>query len=253
MALTLEECNSMIEASVRTGKKLMIGQICRYTPGFMLAKGMIVKGEIGELFFVESEYAHDYANITGVGNWRLDPVRLRHPFLGGGCHAVDLLRWIAGNPYEVAAYSSRKMLKNWPMDDCLISIMKFPGDVLGKVFMSAGCKRNYTMRSAFYGSKGTIIVDNTSPYLTLYKQKLFERDRMFEKVEDQAIALTYPVSIDNHNTAGEINELVDIILHDKPVVTDGIQGASTVAVCLAAIDSAAAGCPVEIKYDFKCK
>lgn len=54
MALSIEECSTMIEASNSTGKKLMIGQICRYTPGFKLAKKMIDDGEIGELFFVES-------------------------------------------------------------------------------------------------------------------------------------------------------------------------------------------------------
>jgi predicted dehydrogenase len=74
MALTLQECTSMIKASERTGKKLMVGQVCRYAPGFTSAKQLIDDGQIGELFLVESEYAHDYTHSTGVGNWRLDPV-----------------------------------------------------------------------------------------------------------------------------------------------------------------------------------
>ena len=122
MALTLEDCQAMIDASRNTDRKLMIGQICRFTPGFMRAKQLIDNGEIGELFFVESEYAHDYSKIPGTfSNWRLDP--LRHGFLGGGCHAVDLVRWIAGNPYEVAAFANKKMLTDWPTDDCTIAIM----------------------------------------------------------------------------------------------------------------------------------
>ena len=36
---------------------MMVGQICRYTPGFVEAKKLIDRGEIGELFFVETEYA----------------------------------------------------------------------------------------------------------------------------------------------------------------------------------------------------
>jgi len=251
MALTVEECKEMIVASERTGKKLMIGQICRYTPGFIEAKKLIDRGEIGDLFFVESEYAHDYAHITGVDNWRIDPVRLRYPVLGGGCHAVDLLRWIAGNPYEVCAFSNKKVLTSWPVDDCTIGIMKFPNNVIGKVFVSVGCKRDYTMRSVFYGTKGTIITDNTSNFMTVYKERITDGDRIFEGVSDQVMGIKYPVAINNHNTAGELSEFIDVILNDKPVKTDGREGASTVAACLALVESANAnGKNIKVSYDF---
>ena len=240
MALTLDDCRAMVEASRKTDRKFMIGQICRFTPGFIRAKELIDAGEIGELFFVESEYAHDYSKIPGKGNnWRLDP--LRHGFLGGGCHAVDLLRWIAGNPYEVAAFANKKMLVDWPTDDCTIAIMKFPNDVIGKVFVSTGCKRNYTMRSVFYGSKGTIITDNTNPQMTVFKT-------------DASCGFTtpmlYPVSIKNHNTQGELASFTEAILQDKPVATDAFQGACTVAAALAAVRSSKSGQIEKISYDF---
>ncbi len=240
MSLKLEECSAMVKASRQSDKKFMIGQICRFTPGFVQAKEMIEAGEIGELFFVESEYAHDYSKIPGTNNnWRLDP--LRHGFLGGGCHAVDLLRWIAGNPYEVAAFANKKMLTNWPTDDCTIAIMKFPNDVIGKVFVSTGCKRNYTMRSVFYGSKGTIITDNTNPQMTVFKT-------------DASCGFTtpmlYPISINNHNTTGEIAALTDCIVNDKPVATDAFEGACTVAAALAAVKSAKSGQVEKIDYNF---
>jgi UDP-N-acetylglucosamine 3-dehydrogenase len=250
MALTIEECKSMIEVSRRTGKKLMVGQICRYAPGFALAKKLIDKGEIGELFLVESEYAHDYSHATGVGDWRKDPVKLRHPVIGGGCHAVDLLRWIAGNPYEVTAYANRKVLKSWPVDDCTIAIMRFPQNVIGKVMVSIGCKRAYTMRSVFYGDKGTIIADNTNPHITIYKESIVDGSPMFNETWDQHIGLSHPVNVKSHNTIDEIKEFVDIILKDGKVLTDGVQGASTVAVCLAIVESAAKNKSVRVVYEF---
>lgn len=237
MALSREECMEMIKTSERTGKKLMIGQICRYTPGFRLAKKLIDEGQIGELFYVESEYAHDCSKIPGLGNWRMDPVRLRYPFLGGGCHPVDLLRWIAGNPYEVMAYSNRKVLKHWPVDDTTIAIMRFPNDVLGKVFVSIGCRRRYSMRSVFYGDKGTIIADNTTPYITIFKTEIKSGEKYFEGPEDQAIGLTHPVELNSHNASAEIDEFTQCILEDKPVLTDGREGAKTVIACLAAVES----------------
>ncbi len=239
MALTLEDCKAMIEASRRSDRKFMVGQICRFTPGFIAAKELIENGEIGELFYVESEYAHDYSKIFGSNRWRLDP--LRHGFLGGGCHAVDLLRWIAGNPYEVAAFANRKMLTSWPTDDCTIAIMKFPNDVIGKVFVSTGCKRNYTMRSVFYGSKGTIITDNTSPSMQVFKT---------DSSCGFTVPMLYPISINNHNTIGEISVFTDCIVNDAPVPTDAYEGACTVAAALAAVRSSRSGKIEPIDYSF---
>jgi len=238
MALTTAECAEMIKAAERTGKKLMIGQICRYTPSFRLVKKMIDEGEIGELFYVESEYVHDYSRTTGHGNWRLDPIKKRHPFLGGGCHAVDLLRWIAGNPYEVTAYSNKKVFGSLPVDDCTIAIMRFPKDVIGKVLVSVGCKRNYSMRSVFYGDKGTIIADNTTPYIMIYKKKISDRDSYFDRIDDHVIGMKYPVPLNSHNASAEIDEFIDIIIEDKKVITDGIEGMYTVKACISAIESA---------------
>jgi UDP-N-acetylglucosamine 3-dehydrogenase len=255
MALTVGECTRMLRAAERTGRKLMIGQVCRYAPGFKMAKNLIDHGEIGDLFFVESEYAHDYAYAPGKNNWRKDPTRPREPVLGGGCHAVDLLRWIAGDPSEVSAYANHKMLSDWPVNDTTIGILRFPQGVIGKVFVSIGVKRNYTMRSVFYGSRGTIIADNQLPYIVLFKDQIVDNTRtLFEsrypEIHDQSSAIYLPVNIESHNTTAEVNELSECILESRLVLTDGRQGASTVAVCCALVESAAKGASIQVNYDF---
>ncbi len=239
MALTREQCRQMVEAARASDRKFMVGQVCRYAPGFVKAHELVESGAIGELFFVESEYAHDYSKIPGHGGWRLDP--LRHGFLGGGCHAVDLLRWIAGNPSEVYALANRKMLTDWPTDDCTVAVWKFPNEVIGKVFVSTGCKRNYTMRSVFYGSKGTIICDNTSPELTLFST---------DSEQGFTTPVKVPVNINSHNMTAEIREFTDCILHDLPIRTTALEGAKTVTAALAAVESAKTGLPVQIDYTF---
>ncbi|MBQ7779383.1 MAG: Gfo/Idh/MocA family oxidoreductase [Clostridia bacterium] len=246
MALTLEECEAMRAAEKKYGGRLMIGQICRYTPAFIKTKELIQRGEIGELFYVESEYAHDYSIARGADDWRVDP--RREPYIGGGCHAVDLLRWIAGDPYEITAYSNHKCLTDWPVNDCTVSILRFPGDVLGKVFVSIGCKRNYTMRSVFYGTKGTIICDNTGTHITVFKEGLKEKDPLFTGKRDYTIPVQYPVSISNHNTFGELENFAESILQDAPVPTTSFDGECTVAVCVAAAESARLGKAIEIQY-----
>ena len=251
MALKLAECEEMVQTAKECGRLLMIGQICRYTPGFAKAKELVEKGVIGELTFIESEYAHDYSapQYKGADGWRA--TKGREPIIGGACHAIDLLRWIAGDPIETFAYSNKKMLPDWPVDDATIAIFKFPREVIGKVFTSISCKRDYTMRTCIYGTKGTIIVNNTDPYLTLYLEKIegapFAGGQI-AGVNEEAVCHQIKVSINNHNVAEEHQQMVSALLNGTPLLTPGEEGARTVAVCTAVVEAAKSGAPVKIHY-----
>ena len=241
MALTVEECEAMMKVERDTGGKLMIGQICRANPRFAKMKEIIDSGRIGDLMFVESEYAHNYTNARGFGDWRVDPAR--HPFIGGGCHAVDLLRWLAGDPTEVTAYSTKKNLLDWPTDDNTVAIMKFPNGVIGKVFVSTGCMRNYTMRTVIYGTKGTLICEGKSPYVQLFETNE-EVGARFSDENPQILFSAYK----DHNAVKEIEDFIEALVNGKPMPVSSMDGASTVAVCCAAVQSAKEGRPIEIKY-----
>ena len=244
MCLTLRECEEMMRVEKETGRKLMIGQICRFTDNFIKAKEVIDAGRIGELFFVESEYAHHYGGPTrGYDDWRVTPER--DGFIGGGCHAVDLLRWIAGDPAEVYAIANHKCLTDWPTNDCTVALYKFPNNVSGKVFTSIGCKRPYTMRSVFYGTMGTVICDNTSDHILLYE----DRNDGDLNWRDEARAEKIPVVVNNHNTKGEAGVFVDALLSGaEKMPINSIEGAKTVAVAAATIESAREGKVVKIMY-----
>jgi predicted dehydrogenase len=240
MALTMSECEEMMRVEKESGRHLMIGQVCRCTPGFLLAKQLVDDGRIGELFFVESEYAHHYGHARGYDDWRVDADR--HAVIGGGCHAIDLLRWIAGDPEEVYAYANHKSLTDWPVDDCTVAIYRFPNGVAGKVFVSIGCLRDYTMRSVFYGTRGTIICDNTSPTITLY-----EHDPANGKTDFTA-PVQLPVEVNNHNVVAEIDMFVNALLSGKEMPVTSMEGAATVAVACATVEAAKEGHPIQIRY-----
>lgn len=239
LALSREELSAIVRAADASGCKFMVGQICRFTPAFIKAKELIENGAIGELYYVESEYAHDYAKL--LHEWRTDP--RRHGVVGGGCHAVDLLRWFAGDPEEVFAYGTHKLLPQVTYDDATISVLKFPNQVIGKVFVSTGCKRPYTMRTLIYGTKGTIICDNTSDHMELYT---LGEDQISVNPTPEII----PIDINNHNTIREFAVFADHILNDTPVSMDARQGAKTIAACLAIVESSKTGKPVVPDYDF---
>jgi predicted dehydrogenase len=236
LTLTLKEAKEIAAAVARTGRHFMIGQVCRYAPGFVLAKRLVERGDIGKLYFVESEYAHNYRGARGVGDWRVDP--RREPVIGGGCHAVDLLRWIAGDVAEVHAYANHLCLTDWPVNDFSIGLFTFESGVIGKVMVSVGCVRPYTMRSVFYGTEGTIVCDNTSADIQVCSQKNLTGGPAFASL---------PVNIASHNVGAEINEFIDCIVNHTPVVTDVHEGVKTVATCIAIAESARTGTSVRLK------
>ena len=238
LALTEEDAAAIRDAAAASDKKFMVGQICRYTPSFVKAKELVDSGKIGELTFVESEYAHDYGHIYEDalrGTWRKDP--LRNGVVGGGCHAIDLLRWIAGDVTEVCGISNKKYYPELPYDDTHIAVMKFEGGVIGKVFVSVAVKRNGTLRSVFYGTKGTIITDNSSESITLF----------YTDDEGALQTETVPVDVNSHNAVAEVAEFCDIIDNDKEVLTTATEGYKTVKTAVAIVKSAdMGGVPVKV-------
>ena len=244
LALTREDIVSMVAAErAHPECKLMIGQICRFTPSFIKAKEYIDGGKIGEIYFIESEYAHDYMHMfeKNPENWRSDPKR--NGVVGGGCHAVDLIRWLTGkDPYEVFAYGTHKLLPEVAYDDANLAVMKLPGDIMAKVFISTGCKRDYTMRTCVYGTSGTLIFDNTS-------------DTMRVHLADEAghgaeVGVDVPVKVNNHNAKEEFKAFADALVYGTEIETPIIEGAKTVAACLAIVESSKSGRAVSPDYSF---
>lgn len=232
LAPSLEECREIVRASEESGRLLMTGQVARKSPSFIKAKELIESGEIGEVFFIESEYAHNYGYMQG---WRRDPAIPRHGILGGGCHALDIVRWLVGNPTEVIALSSRRALPDWPTDSTTVCIFKLPRGAVGKVFCSIGAIRKYTMRTCIYGTKGTVICDNISTEVTLYRHAVSPTgEHSYPKVD-------IPVGGGSKKISDEVAEMIDAILLAREVECDAIEGANTVALALAAIESAAKG------------
>ena len=120
--------------------------------------------------------------------------------------------------------------------------MKFDENTAGKVFVSTGCKRDYTMRTLVYGTKGTIICDNTSPEMTLYT--VGENGMA---TEPQKIA----VEVNNHNAGKEFEVFATAILNDEPVLTDAREGAKTVEVCRAIVEASVTGRIIKPNYDME--
>ena len=247
--ITLHNYQSQVilDAEKRSSAKFMVGQVCRKTPAFILAKKLVDEGVIGELTYVESEYAHDYSHMKN--SWRQDKEDPRHIVTGGACHSVDLLRWIAGNPTEAFAYASKKYLDdNWSTDDTAAAVLKFPNGVIGRIFASMGVKGHGTgIRTLIYGTKGVIKCSAVDQLVTLNVTD-FNGTESFMGHKMEHIDMNFHVEINNHNVYGELCDFVDTIINNKPSEIPAIEGANTVSVCEAIVKSTETGKAEQVEY-----
>lgn len=245
LALTYEDCLSIVRAAKKSGKLCAVGQSIRKAQAVILAREMIMAGKIGEVFSAELEYSHNYERL--LPEWRRDREKLRHPIIGGGCHVIDTLRWVLGeDPTEVISLANHKALPKWPVDDCTIALIKMPSGTIGKITCSIGIQRNYTCAATFCGTEGTIEVNLRDDFIKYHKKsENYDEDFRFD-TEHISIADT-----ETHNVELEIEEMCRAIRLGGTICCDAIEGAKTVAVGLAAVESARlGGLSVKPCYDF---
>ena len=98
MSNTEEECRAIVDAADRTGRKLAVCHVLRYTPFYMTLKELIDDGAIGEvtaLNQIENVGYWHQAHSFVRGNWRT--VRETSPMiLQKSCHDMDIILWLVG-------------------------------------------------------------------------------------------------------------------------------------------------------------
>ena len=237
LTMTKEDAVVMLEKAREYGRRLFVGQICRFSPAFQKAKELLDSGIIGDVFCVESQYVHGCHENLPEENWRKNPPR--HATSCGGCHAIDLVRYLVGDPEEVFAYGNRLCRTDWEVEDCSETLMKFPGGAIGRVMTSLGNIYKYSMKTVVFGTKGTIEANNVEDTVLVYTR---DESRVISVAE-------YKVDINSHNALEEIQDMCEAILFGKTVRHEGIEGVKTVLVCSAAIESMQTGKPVKLKYE----
>jgi len=242
LAPTVADCRRIIEAVRQSGKEFMTGQVCRYAPCFNVMKKLIVAGRIGEIVAMETSYAHDYQEVAGWEEWRKSAQVGRYGFLGGGCHALDLLRYLAGNPLEVSCYMNQKFLPDWARPDTGVAIAKFPHDVIARIFVSIGIKAPYTMSTTVYGTKGTLRYRDEL-CVELAEEDIYKSSRQlqFTRIPTQGVG---------HHIKFELAAFIEHLDKGTAFPSDVYEGTGTVAFAEAAILSAQTGMPQKVSSDY---
>ena len=139
MAMTVEECEAMIEAADRNGVRLMVGHTQHFFPSNIAAKDLIDRGEIGEIVLATQTWSKPFG-LAGRPPWLLDRSTGGGMWLMNGAHMLDCLLWFVGSEVVAVKGSVTSKIVQQEADDSIIALLEFANGVYATVVHS-GSKR----------------------------------------------------------------------------------------------------------------
>ena len=229
MALTVEDCDAMIEAADNAGVFLMIGYVRRFQNAYRKMKQLIDEGRIGEV-----RMAHTVRLGTGAPGgaegWQLDRERYGGLF-SMHSHELDQLTWMAGDVRAVQAAMRYGDESDNTVEESIFINLEFCSGAIGSLSSS----RIYPSGSYELGVAGTEgsvkITSGMGAQLTL--------NRVGEKPEHMSFER-------NNGLLEEMNYFLQCIRTGEQPQSNGLDGRRTIAISLAAHESARTGEKVEV-------
>jgi predicted dehydrogenase len=231
MAITEDECRSMIAATQQAKVKLMIAYRLHFEQGNLEAIRIAQSGRIGDVRVFNSVFTQQ----VHAGN-----VRLREAFGGGtledmGIYCINAARSLfRDEPYEVFAFSSWDSDPRFKeVDEMTAAILRFPQDRLATFTCSFGANpvSNYTI----VGTKGSLRVEPGYEYQTEIRHYLTTKEKTKEKV--------FPK---RDQFASELVYFSDCVLKNKDPEPSGEEGLADVQVIRALRKSGELNAPVKL-------
>ena len=154
---TVEEFHAILAAlKANPGIKLSSNLILRRTPRFLELRRRIQAGKLGQLYYLEGDYAYGRLHKI-LSGWRAD-IPFYSVMHGGGIHIIDLLLWLSGGQVEeVFAYGNRITTEGtlFRHNDLAAALLKFRNGMVAKVTANFGSVAPHHHRLSVYGTEGT--------------------------------------------------------------------------------------------------
>lgn len=180
MAMNVEECNAMIEASRKTNTPLAVGHVQRYFVGFRKLKEIVESGELGEfcqMTEIRNVNYFDEARPT----WFLDKAKAGAGItMNYGAHGLDKLKYITGATIEKVTAIGSNTLNSENIEACSQLLLKLSGNA-SAILSYCGCNVPATEELTLYFTKGSAKLNpNSELQRELYISK---EGAPYEKIE----------------------------------------------------------------------
>ncbi|OHB77873.1 MAG: hypothetical protein A2W31_13290 [Planctomycetes bacterium RBG_16_64_10] len=232
MVLSSAENRALRDAVARAGVKSLVSFVLRWNPLFENLKSLLAADAIGDLFYVEVDYWHGIGAWYSGWEWAHTRATGGSAMLLGGCHAVDALRWFAGDEVESVAAVSNNRRALFEYDANVVAVVRFRQGAIGKTSVLLDCSMPYSFNIDLVGTEGTLR-DNR-----LWSTKLLPGQSNWATLPS---ILPDSGDVHHHPFDAQINHLVDCIRADRESHCNVADAYHTHELCLAIDRSIAAG------------
>lgn len=234
MASTPKDCEDMIAACKKAGKKLMVAYRCRYEPfNQTLIKLSQDKELLGPIRAVVSDHGF---NIGDPKQWRLNKA-----LAGGGSlmdiglYALQATRYCTGEePTEISAmeYTDRSDIRFKEVEDMINFQLKFPSGALGQCTSSYG-----------YAGQNRIRVIGTKGWVELEPATGYTGARLRMRIGGQLAERDIQP---RDHFAMEMDHLSDCVMNNTEPLTPGEEGLRDLKYMMAIYEAARTGKTIKV-------
>lgn len=244
MALTLDACEELQRVARERGRLLAVGHEFRLSSLWGRVKAMVDAGFVGDPQYVLVELSRNPYR-QGAGGWRYDIDRVGNWILEEPIHFFDLARWYlasAGEPTRVYAAANSRQPDHPELQDNFSAIVHFAGGAYAVISQTLSAfEHHQTVKVT--GTKGALwagwsgAMDRTR-HPTFFL-KAFDGERLEEVAIDKVTGEVFELE-------DQVALVVAAVRDGAPLSATGDDGRWSVAMCLAAAESVAAGQPVDL-------
>lgn len=234
MALNVEDCDRMIDATEQAGKYLMIGFVRRFQASYAEMKSRVSNGEIGEVTMAQAVRLGT-GPPGGREGWQFKQARYGGLF-SMYSHELDQLAWLGGEIHSVQAMMKYGDEPDNDIEDHSFITFEFASGAIGSMSSS----RMYPVGSYELGVAGTE---------GAIKMSIPTGPLVMKKLSGETEEIEVPR---NNGLVDEVSYFFDCIRSGVTPESDGYDGRRVVAVALAAHKSAQSGRREDVTIRSRC-
>lgn len=231
MALSVTECDEMIAAAAAANKKIFAVKQNRYNPPVQAVKKLIDTQELGKIYMIQVNCFWNRGNTYyAESNWRGKKAK------DGGClftqfsHFVDILYYLNGKIDAVQGWINNYAHQhNTELEDTgSFALRATNGAIINFNFTTCSYEKNMEGSITIFAEKGTVKIGgqymNTIEYQHIHATRLPEIN-ISAKANDYGL---YQGSMSNHDKV--IQNVVDVLIHNKPIMTSAEEGRDVIQI-----------------------
>ena len=232
LAVTVPDCEQMIDAAEDAGVWLMTAYRLHFDPANLRARELAQRGgPLGDVRYFSTQFSQQVVE----GNVRLDRQAGGGPLYDIGIYCINAARYVFGaEPDEVIAVRATGSDRRFrEVDEMVAGVLRFPGERLAEFTVSFGAADVSTYR--IVGTSGDLVLEPAYDYAAELEHRLTvggkTRTRRFPRTDQ---------------FAAELLHFSDCVLADRQPEPSGLEGLIDVAVIQALQQSADTGAPVSL-------